>query len=92
MDITTYYNVSIQLSREMKKVHQRSSVFRGNMPSCDAIICLYVLNLQVDILDEEDEQHFGPGQLWKFKSEKWSYLNCFGCLILEPSAYEGSER
>lgn len=66
----------------MKKVHQESSMFSGNMPSCDVIICLYVFNLQVDILYDEDEQCFEPGQLQKFKSENWSYLNCFSCLIL----------
>lgn len=56
------------------------------MPSSDVIICLHVFNLQFDVLDDEEQQHFEPGQLQKFKQENWSCLNCFGCLILEPSA------
>lgn len=56
------------------------------MPSCDVSIHLYVLNLKFDFLDDEERQQFKPGQLQKFKQENWSYLNYFGCLILEPSA------
>lgn len=56
------------------------------MPSSGVIVYLHVFNLQFDVLDDEEQQHFEPGQLQKFKRENWSYLNCFGCLILEPSA------
>lgn len=56
------------------------------MPSWDVSIYLHILDLQFDVWDDEEQQHFEPGQLQKFKRENWSYLNGFGCLILEPSA------
>ncbi|KAJ7424344.1 nipped-B-like protein [Pitangus sulphuratus] len=60
-------NISTQLSRETKKVHQKSSAFRGNVPICDAIIYLYVLNLQFDISDDDEEQHFEPMEVQERK-------------------------
>lgn len=52
-------------------MHQKSSVFRGKIQSCDVIIYLHVLNLKFDLLNDDEEQHFEPGQLRKFKRGKF---------------------
>lgn len=44
-----------------------SSVFRGNVTSYDAIIYLYVFNLQFDILDDDEQWHFEPMEVQERK-------------------------
>lgn len=66
-----------------------SSVFRGYVTNYDAIIYLYVLNLQFDILDADEQQHFEPMEVQERKLVIFELFWLFNLRVLSMRALKG---